>query len=299
MVHAGTIIRQVLSDRTIPVKLISLLSVVRWYNVLLIASAQYLGSLFIIFSPAEWRTVILDPRMFLLAVSSAFLIAAGFIINGFYDSERDLINRPNKAMFNQLVSKPFRLYCYFAFNIIGLLLSLLVSWPVAIFHAMFSAGLWLYSHKLNKKLFLGNIAGTSLSIAPFFSICLYWETITPFIALYVGFIFLIELTRGIVKDMIAFKGDIIMGYHTMPVEFGLPKTKNIVLLLQILTIGIPFALYSIKGVSIIMLYFLFSALLVGISLLLLLGADKVSTFKWINNLYKFILLTGILSTILF
>jgi 4-hydroxybenzoate polyprenyltransferase len=261
--------------------------------------AQYLASIYIIHDKAEWKHVLLDLNLFLLALSSSFLIAAGYIINGFYDSEKDMINKPDVAIFNQIVSKPFRLYCYFTFNTIGVLLALMVNLEIVVFHFMFSFGLWLYSHKFKKILFVGNITGTLLSIVPFFSISIYYHTITPFIVLYVGFVFLIELTREIVKDMMAMKGDLIMGYNTIPVEFGLKKSKWIVLVFQAMTVSIPFFLYMIKGVSMIMLYFLFSALLICISMVMLLISDNEINFSRVNTIYKFILLAGIMSIALF
>jgi 4-hydroxybenzoate polyprenyltransferase len=181
-----------------------------------------------------------------------------------------MINRPKVAMFTQFVSKPFRLYCYFFFNAAGILLAALVTMPVLIFHTLFAFGLWFYSHKLKKILFVGNITATLLSIASFFTICLYYQSITSFISLYVGFIFLVELTREIIKDMEAMKGDLVMGYETIPVAFGMRNSRLIILLIQLMTISIPFFLYSLKGVSYIMLYFLFSAILVFLSLLILI-----------------------------
>ena len=285
--------------RVIALKVISLLSLVRWYNILLLVVAQYLASLFIINEPSNWKEVVFDLNLLLLALSSSLIIAAGYIINGFYDSEKDMINKPNVAIFNQLVSKPFRLYCFFGFNALGVLIGSLISIEILVFQILFSIGFWFYSHKLKKMLFIGNISGTMLSIAAIFSICVYYHYITPFILLYIGFIFLIELTREIIKDMEARKGDLIMGYNTLPVEFGMKMTRLIVILLQLLTISIPFFLYMIKGFSMIMLYFLFSAVLISGSMILLVSSEKNNTYTWVNRIYKFILLTGIMSIVLF
>lgn len=99
--------------------------------------------------------------------------------------------------------------------------------------------------------------------------------------------------------MIATKGDLIMGYKTMPVEFGRKNTKNVILLLQTLTISIPFFLYMIKGVSMIMLYFLFSAILIAGTMIMQLVAEEIKTYSLVNTVYKVILLAGVASIILF
>ena len=97
----------------------------------------------------------------------------------------------------------------------------------------------------------------------------------------------------------AMKGDLIMGYNTLPVSFGEKNTKLIVLLMQLMTISIPFFLYMIKGVSMIMLYFLFSAFLIVISMVLMLFSQSNQTYSRVNTVYKFVLLAGIISIVLF
>ncbi|HAW52363.1 MAG TPA: hypothetical protein DCX54_08570, partial [Flavobacteriales bacterium] len=52
--------------RLIALKVISLLSLVRWYNILLVVVAQYLASTFIINEPSNWKGVVLDVNLFLL-----------------------------------------------------------------------------------------------------------------------------------------------------------------------------------------------------------------------------------------
>jgi len=287
------------SNRIILIKIISLLSLVRWYNILLITAAQYLASIFIINDPVLWKSVLLDVNMFLLALSSSFLIAGGYIINGFYDTEKDMINKPKVAMFNQIVSKPFRLYCYFGFNFTGVLLGLFVSKEIFVFNLLFSFALWIYSHKLKKIFFIGNTTATILSITPFFAVSIYYHTLTPFIMLYVGFIFLIEFTREIIKDMEAVRGDYIMGYKTLPVEFGLHKTRYLIMAIQCLTISIPFFLYGLKGFSTIMLYFLFSAVMILITFFMLFMKSNRINLRAINTIYKLIILSGIASIVLF
>ena len=55
----------------------------------------------------------------------------------------------------------------------------------------------------------------------------------------------------------------------------------------------------IKGVSVIMLYFLFSAGLIAGSMIFMIGAEKKETYGRVNSIYKFILLAGIFSIVLF
>ena len=71
--------------------LLSLFSVVRGYNILMICLAQYLSAIFIL-SKKPFKEVILDGNLFALVLSTALAVAGGYIVNAFYDKEKDLIN---------------------------------------------------------------------------------------------------------------------------------------------------------------------------------------------------------------
>ena len=78
-------------------KLFSLFSVVRGYNILIIVIAQYLAAIYIMAPHLPARKVLFDPNLLMLVLASAAAIAGGYIINNFYDREKDLINRPLKT----------------------------------------------------------------------------------------------------------------------------------------------------------------------------------------------------------
>jgi len=84
-------------QKHILLKFFSLFSVVRGYNILVIVIAQYLTSVYILAYNKPVRVVVLDVNLLMLVLASAATIAGGYIINSFYDSEKDLINRPIKS----------------------------------------------------------------------------------------------------------------------------------------------------------------------------------------------------------
>ena len=67
---------------------------VRGYNIALPIAAQYLTFAYILAPHWPLLSVVLDPRLFALVLATAFSTAVGFIINNFYDAEKDRINRP-------------------------------------------------------------------------------------------------------------------------------------------------------------------------------------------------------------
>jgi len=84
-------------------KFFSMFSVVRGYNILIIVIAQYLTSIYILAYDKPLGQVVFDLNLLMLVLASSVTIAAGYIINSFYDFEKDLINRPQKSMLDRLV----------------------------------------------------------------------------------------------------------------------------------------------------------------------------------------------------
>ena len=93
-------------------------SVVRGYNILIVVIAQYLASIYILAYDKPLSEVVFDLNLSFLVLASAATIAGGYIINNFYDSEKDLINRPIKSMIDKVVSQNTKLSLYFILNFI-------------------------------------------------------------------------------------------------------------------------------------------------------------------------------------
>ena len=108
-------------------KIASMFSVIRGYNIPIIALAQYLSAIFILAPEKRALDVLLDFNLFIIVIASSLTIASGYIINNFYDSKKDLINRPNKSMLDRLVRQKTKLQVYFAVNFIVFLLAFFVS----------------------------------------------------------------------------------------------------------------------------------------------------------------------------
>ena len=99
-------------------KIVSLFSVIRGYNIPIIILAQYLSAIFILAPEKKPLRVILDINLFLIVIATAITIASGYIINSFYDGKKDLINRPNKSTLDRLVSQKTKLSVYFTLNFV-------------------------------------------------------------------------------------------------------------------------------------------------------------------------------------
>ena len=138
-------------QKHIILKFFSLFSVVRGYNILVIVIAQYLASVYIFAHDKPVKSVLLDLNLLMLVLASSATIAAGYIINNFYDSEKDLINKPRKTMLDRLVSQNTKLSFYFVLNFLAAVFASYVSFKAVMFFAFYIFAIWFYSHRLKKQ----------------------------------------------------------------------------------------------------------------------------------------------------
>src|SRR5690606_18728141 len=171
-----------------------------------------------IFSPnIPLSRVIVDLDLFLIVTASALVIAAGYIINNFYDAEKDLINKPAKSMLDRLVSQRFKLTTYFLLNFLSVLVASYISFRAVLFFSAYIFGIWFYSHKLKRIPLVGNLVSATLSIAPFFVLFVYYRNFQTGIFVHALFLFLLILVREMIKDLENMAGDMAQDYRTIPV----------------------------------------------------------------------------------
>ncbi|WP_373516985.1 geranylgeranylglycerol-phosphate geranylgeranyltransferase [Pricia sp.] len=285
-------------NRLILLKLLSLFSVVRGYNILIIALAQYLASIYILAPDLPLREVVFDLNLFMIVVASALVIASGYIINNFYDAEKDLINRPRKSMLDRLVSQRFKLSTYFVLNFLSVLAASYVSFRAVVFFSAYIFGIWLYSHKLKRIPFLGNFFSAILAISPFFAVFVYYKNFDAVIFVHAIFLFLLILAREMIKDLENMTGDLAQNYDTIPILYGAEVSKFLISGLILLTL-IPSLLLIIKfDVGYMHYYFMGCVLLLLLFLVLLLKSGTKRHYVWLHNILKLIIVVGVFSILL-
>ena len=279
-------------------KIISMLSVVRGYNIAIIVLAQYLSAIFILAPEKRALDVILDFNLFIIVIVSSLTIASGYIINNFYDSEKDLINRPNKSQLDRLVSQKTKLQVYFMVNFAVFMLAFLVSFRAVLFFSSYIFLIWYYSHKLKKMLVIGNLTASFLAVLPFFAILLYYKNIYPQIFAHATFLFLLLLIREMIKDLENIKGDIANDYQTIPVMFGESFSKKIITLLTVSTIVPIYFLIEIFEVGYMDIYFYVSMIVLIFFLQKLWNSDSKLDYLKLHNILKFLVVSGVFCIVL-
>ena len=278
-------------------KLLSLFSVVRGYNILVITLAQYLASIYILAPNWPLHKVVFDINLFLIVTASALVIAAGYIINNFYDAEKDLINKPNKSMLDRIVSQRFKLTTYFILNLMAVFAASYISFKAVLFFSAYIFGIWLYSHKLKRIPFLGNLVSAILAITPFFAVFVYYKNFELVIFVHAIFLFLLILARELVKDLENMAGDMALNYQTVPILYGQKVSKILISCLAVLTLIPALLLITEFEIGYMYLYFGACILLLVLFILLLVKANNKRHYVWLHNILKFIIVAMVLIVI--
>lgn len=277
------------------IKILSLFSVVRGYNIMLIVIAQYLAAIFIFSPEKSLKQVLFDPNLYFIVLATVCVIASGYIINNFYDAETDSINKPIKSKIDRIVDQKTKLRIYFLLNFIGVLVAFLVSWRAALFFSVYIFLIWFYSHKLKKYPLAGLLSAAILSILPFFAIFVYYKNFSEIIFTHAAFLFFILLIRELVKDLGRLKGNFAQNYQTIAVKYGEHFTKILITVLVFLTLDPIYFLLKYPEIGGMKYYFYGVIVVLFVFLLLLWFNKRKDNYGLLHLILKLLIAAGVFS----
>lgn len=286
-----------LSPRKLFIKTLALFTVIRGYNIAMLVLAQYMASLFIFNDGENHLFILFDKNLNFIIIASALSAAAGYIINNFYDLEKDRIQRPLQNYIERFISQNFKLNTYLALNAAALIIAYLVSWRVFVFFLVYQFLVWFYSHKINKIVWLNNLYSVVLMVFPFFALFLYYENYSEIIFFHAGFLFLLLLITDILKDLTSSSADAIYEYQTLPVVYGEYKTKNILSGLMILIAALSLFMWDSSATGYMKYFFLLCSLLMVILLFPLHRGYSKTTYKVLYLIFKLLIGFGIINMV--
>jgi 4-hydroxybenzoate polyprenyltransferase len=313
-------------------KIQSVLRLVRFPNLLIIAFTQY-SMRYLIMEPllpsSSFDLQFGDFQFALLVFSTMLIAAAGYIINDYFDTQSDLINKPKRVVVGVTIHRRLALILHAVMNImgvgIGVYLSFYIKLPTLSMVFLIATGLlWFYSTNYKRQFLVGNLAVSLLTgLVPLMVILFeipllnreYGELmlrnnasfgyLVAWVSAFSFFAFVTTLIREIIKDAEDFEGDNAYGMKTIPIVLGTRWTKVSLLVLLIGTLGtlvyllLKFIVFSVDPLDYIsLIYFtVFLALpLTGLSVQVILARDK-RDYRRASFLIKGIMLAGILYTV--
>jgi len=275
-------------------KYLALLSQIRWYNILMLVTGQYLAALFVFADEGDRTSTWFDLSTHLVIWSGALVLSFGFLINSFYDLESDRINRPKQTAFERLVSKRTSLGIALSLLLIAMIMAVLVSYRAFVFYGLYAFALWLYSHKLRTIPIISHSSAAVLALVPFFGISVYQQYLSIHTFAFGALLGLTLFSRELLKDLMMFKGDVIVGRPTVASEYGLDQTRFALLISNSIA-WIPafftrdlFSDIAEKGIFLILI-------VLTLSNLATLKTNELKDLRWAHLGYKVIIILGILT----
>ena len=276
-------------------KLLALFTVIRGYNIAALVLAMYLTAYFIFSNDTTLARFFSEIKLHLMVLASAFTISAGYIINNFYDLDKDAVTRPISVYISRYIRQNFKLTVYLIFCAIALILAFSASWRIGIFFIVYQFLVWFYSHKLSKITFLQNLFYVILCVMPFLALLIFYNNYSPIIFFHGLFLGLLLLIMDIAKDFVSYRGDLIFNYNTLPVSIGIKNSKIVLSLIMLCCLIWTLLMTQFPEVGHMKYYFWITACCLFVLIFALWFISEI----WQYNLYylslKFMLGIGILS----
>jgi len=279
---------------------LAFLGLIRWYNLFILAVAQVLAAGFLLDqAPRRGWQFILDRELWFIIVGTAMMLAGGYLINAYYDLEKDMANHPHKVIVGRVIRPSQALQAWLWLSVLTVLLIWPLGYRFLAYYMLYGASLWLYSHKLKRIPLLGNVAAILLLQAAFMAMVLYYRNANIPMLVFVFYVGVLEWVRGLLKDCQNVRGDAVFGYRTVPVVMGLRKTRNIILV-SMGGLAIPVLWLVFYGHVHPCFPYLLALQLLGVALstFLMFRSISASSLHTAQRILKIVLLSAIAGLIL-
>lgn len=291
------------------------LKLIRYQNLLILAFMQLVFR-YLFLKQSYVDLALTDFNYILLVIATVCIAAGGYVINNIMDQDTDEIAKPQNRVVGVSISETVAYNWYIGLTIVGVGIGFYLSNVIykATFASMFilvATLLYMYATSFKQIPVLGNVVvalmlSTSIIIIGLFDILPAIDADNRFrmkeafdiLMHYAIFAFIINLIREIVKDMEDMDGDYQSGINSLPIAIGVQKTKIIVGVLTVISIGI--LAYYVNSNLFELDYVLYYAMILIVGPLIyfgvkLLNATTKKEFHHLSLVLKIILFFGILS----
>ena len=291
------------------------LKLIRFQNLLMLAFMQLVFR-YLFLAQSYVDLALTDFNYILLVIATVCIAAGGYVINNIMDQDTDEIAKPQNRVVGVSISEAVAYNWYIGLTIVGVGIGFYLSNVIykPTFASMFilvATLLYMYATSFKQIPVLGNVVvalmlSTSIIIIGLFDILPAIDMDNRFrmkeafdiLMHYAIFAFIINLIREIVKDMEDMDGDYQSGINTLPIAIGVQKTKIIVGVLTVISIGI--LAYYVNSNLFELDYVVYYAMILIVGPLIyfgvkLLNAAMKKEFHHLSLVLKIILFFGILS----
>ncbi len=270
----------------------------KFYGVILLARPVNVLITFISVFIGAWVGGKIEPlgKLFFACISAGIISAGGNILNDYFDTESDTINKPNRPITAGIILKSDAFIWGILISLTGFAISFLISLSGVIIAGTAVILLYLYNRRLKNTILAGNFIVSFLTGMAF----IYGaKAVNNIEGAYIPaiFAFLFHFGREIIKDTEDIDGDRKAGINTFPVKFGIKKSLYfaavVFILLSFLTLypflvvgySLVYLLIVIFGVDFVIFYIIYS----------LFSNRSRKNLHRINNILKGDMIIGLLA----
>lgn len=268
----------------------SLLKLTRFGNLIIIALTQYFTAGFLI-----GMHTLNDVNLFLLSLSTVLIAAGGYIINDYYDVKIDYINKPDRVVIGKSITRRYAILFHIALSVAGIVIGFYLSWKIGGVNVLSVFLLWLYSNTLKRLPFVGNLTVAFLTGLAVIIVDLFYGKDNSLVLIYALFAFFMTLVREVIKDMEDLKGDNSFGCKTLPIVWGIRKTKILIYVILIVFGGVVIMLNQLYQALPFKYHLIFLFVPLFWLFIRLIRADMKKDFTRLSMYCKVIMMLGILS----
>lgn len=280
-------------ERSISVR--GLFRISRPVNLLLVAFAQGMTAYFLVETTAQGLPVLQDYRVYLIIFSTVLITAAGYMINDYYDVKIDYVNRPHEVVVGKGIKRRVVIFLHSLINFTAIGLGYLVSPRIALVNFVAAFLLWLYSNRLKREPFTGNLTVAFLTGFSVYLIGYYYQKSELLVLTYSIFAFFLNLIREIIKDIEDRPGDRRHGCRTLPIVIGFRKTKQVIFVIAIAFVcSILIVTFKINNPILFIYFGIMGAVFVWF-MKKIYKADRQRHFSELSRIAKILMLVGTLS----
>lgn len=252
---------------------------IRLPNLLIIALTQYairFGLMFPLLNGSGFKLAMSEQNFFLLVLATVMIAAAGYIINDYFDTKIDRVNKPKKVIVGKLIKRRVAMGAHIVISTLSIIISVYIARYINhLWLSLIQIGsvlaLWYYSINFKRRMLVGNVIIALLTALVPVSAGLYefielknhlTEQLQHYTTLYqdenpvyaavffkdvlsnmglwiIGyavFAFLLTMVREIIKDIEDYEGDHAAECKTLPIVVGKSKANQITIIITTITV---------------------------------------------------------------
>lgn len=306
------------------------LKLIRIENIIMVILTQILMSIAIIAPILEvYELSVATPLLsiILIIVGTSLITMGGYVINDYFDTRIDEINKPQRVLIGKAISRHKAMQMHQVLTIVGVIMGLLVAWQtrsitIAMVFIFIPGLLWFYSTSYKRQFFVGNVViGLITAFVPLvivlaesrFLLLNHGSALLDYgiiadLYKWVGFFsifaFTLTILREMVKDLEDEKGDRELECRTVPIVIGNQWAKVVISILTLSLIAaiiyLIYGLHSFADITLLKNFLLYGVCAPLLFFILMLFKAKTSKeYAITQNLLKAIMLIGVLFSLAF